>query len=496
MKFRFSPLESRGVLLGLSLGRLVALVTALALAVLAFRTSSLPLQIVLGVVVLLLVVLGLVRIGGRPLTAWLPVVLSYWLQRSTRQNVFRGGPFAPNGVENFMALPGPLASCQWLPARAHDGQREIGLIKDKQNGHVIAVLLCSGTNVILEDSSLQERRIGDWGDVMRTLGTDDDSLVRWQVLERTVPDGAGAAEAFIRNRMLPEKANTPAARSLQQLVEVSAPSALRHEVYLAVRFDLKRLAPQIKAAGSTDAAAAAVVVDALYSIERSVADAGVISHGWLPPRGLAAVLRSQYDPVDLPLLESRAVDADGVAPGVAPQLAGPVAAEAHWTFYQHDSGVSQTVWVHALPARDVGRHWLQPLLNQTNCRRSISLVAEPMSSQKAEALARRQMVQHQGDRETRRKLKLVESARVRKEANAVAQEDEEVASGFSRVRYSMFVTVTATDHDALARDISLVRRKLSKAGCESVVLFGEQDQAFMAGALPVAFGLAPMRGVL
>jgi hypothetical protein len=60
----------------------------------------------------------------------------------------------------------------------------------------------------------------------------------------------------------------------------------------------------------------------------------------------------------------------------------------------------------------------------------------------------------------------------------------------------MFVTVTAADQDALQRDVRLVRRQLSRSGCESVVLFGEQDQAFAAGALPLAYGLAPMRGVL
>ena len=496
MRFRFSPPESRGVLMGFSLGRLVALVGALGCAVLAIRSGG-PASAVLWVILaLVLLVLGLGRWGGRPFTAWLPVLVAYGVQQRLNRHVYRGGPFAPNAAAEHMDLPGPLASYAWLPARAPDGQHEIGLVHDRAAGQVIAVLQCSGTNTILEDSALQDRRITDWGDVMRALGGDDESLVRWQVLERTIPDGASAADQFIRSRMLPEKVSTPAAEALRQLVSASAPGALRHEVFLAVRFDAGRMGPQVKAAGGTDAAVAAVVVDALYAIERAVADAGITSHGWLPPRALAAVLRTQFDPADLETIEARDVDGDGARAGVAPQLAGPVAAEAHWAMYRHDSAWSQTVWVHQLPVREVGRHWLMPLLNQTSCRRSVALVAEPMTAARAEAMARRQLVQHEGDRRTRQKLKLVENARARKELAAVAQEDEEVAAGFARMRYSMYVTVTAADPDELQRDVRLVRRQLSRSGCESVVLFGEQDQAFAAGALPLAYGLTPMRGLL
>ncbi|MFE5327236.1 SCO6880 family protein [Embleya sp. NPDC056575] len=493
MRFKFSPLESRGVLMGFTLGRLGALVAALLGGVAIIRSDNWPLRIIWIAVTGIFLVIAMARWSGRSLTAWAPVIWAYLAQRGMRQNVYRGGPFARNGVQEHMELPGALAGCVWLPARAPDGQREVGLIHDRHARHVVAVLRCQGTNTILEDSSLQERRVVDWGSVMRSFG-DDESLASWSVMERTVPDGANRAQRFIRTRMV--RPDTLAATSLKQLVAASAPSTLRHEVYLAVRFDLARLSAQVKEAGGTDAAIAAVVVDALGALEQGVLDAGVGTEGWLSPRGLAAVLRTQFDPGDLTTLEARGVDGEGAAEGVDPRLAGPAATESHWAYFRHDSGWSQTVWVHQLPVREVGRNWLTPVLNQTSCRRSVTLVAQPLSTAKAEAMSRRQMVAHEGDRRTRQKLKLVEGARQRQEARAASREDEEVAAGFTRVRYSMFVTVTAVDVAALEKEMRVVRRKLSQAGCESVVLYGEQDQAFLAGALPLAYGLAPMRGVI
>ncbi|UVS77330.1 hypothetical protein [Actinokineospora sp. UTMC 2448] len=62
-------------------------------------------------------------------------------------------------------------------------------------------------------------------------------------------------------------------------------------------------------------------------------------------------------------------------------------------------------------------------------------------------------------------------------------------------RYPMFVCVTAPDLDRLRRAVSSVRRRLTRIKCSAMPLYGEQDQAFFAAALPLARGLSPMRGL-
>lgn len=91
-------------------------------------------------------------------------------------------------------------------------------------------------------------------------------------------------------------------------------------------------------------------------------------------------------------------------------------------------------------------------------------------------------------------MRLVRTAREDEEARAVEQIDREQAAGHVRYRYAVLVTVTADSPEQLRHDVRAVRRVLGRCGCQAVVLYGEQDQAFVAGALPLARGLKPMRG--
>jgi hypothetical protein len=147
-----------------------------------------------------------------------------------------------------------------------------------------------------------------------------------------------------------------------------------------------------------------------------------------------------------------------------------------------------------MPRQLVGGTWLTPLYTRTTCRRTITLVAQPIPAALAALASRREQVHRAGDEVTRRKLRLIRTARDAQEAQAVAQIDREQAFGHVRHRYALLVTVTAPDVEALEHDVRQVKRLLSRAGCETVTLYGEQDQAFAAGALPLARGLKPVRG--
>lgn len=288
--------------------------------------------------------------------------------------------------------------------------------------------------------------------------------------------------------------------SLAELTAAAAPASQRHEVFLTVVFDTARMSAEISDAGDTDAAVAAVVLDKLQGIEATVTEAGVTTHGWLSPRAYAAILRTQFDPDDQPVVDLRGATGNGtggVAAGVAPHMAGPAAAETvGWNYYRHDSGWSQTLWVYDMPRQLVGATWLTPLYTRTTCRRTITLVAEPVPAALAQLAARRDKVARAGDETTKRKLRLVRTAREVEEARSVEQIDREQAAGHVRYRYALLVTVTSDTESDLRRDVRSVKRVLGRAGCEAVVLSGEQDQAFAAGALPLARGLKPMRGWL
>ena len=502
MQFHFPPRSTRGAVLGfawsqiaLVMAGVIAAVVALNLLVAGHRGAAIA--AFAGCV--LLITLGLLRFKGRRVTEWVPVVAGALLQRRTGQNEYRGGPYAPNSVQRWMDLPGPAAAYVWLPATAADGTTQIGLLRHRREKTVTAALVCYGANLILADRDVQAQRLTDWAQLLNILGSEyaDAGLIRWSVTSRAVPDTGNAAQRFLVNRAV--DTSTAAYRSLAQLTAAAAPAAQRHEIYLSVVFDIARLSEEIAQAGGTDAAIAAVVLDRLTGIESAVIEAGITTGGWLSPRAYAAVIRTQFDADDQEVVDLRAStipSGDGpAAAGVEPRLAGPVAARTvGWNTYQHDSAFSRTLWVAQMPRQLVAATWLSPLYMRTTCRRTVTLVAQPVPAAVAQLATRREKVSRAGDEVTKRKLRLVRTAREYDEARAVEQIDREQAAGHVRYRYALLVTVTAATIADLDRDVRAVKRILSRAGCEAIVLAGEQDQAFAAGALPLARGLKPARG--
>jgi hypothetical protein len=497
MQFLFPPRSSRGAVLGFAWSQIFLVVAGIIAAVIGLNLLTAGHRgtgAAAFAACALLITLGLLRLKGRRITEWAPIIAGALLQSWSGQIQYRGGPFGAN--PDHLDLPGPAAGYRWLTATASDGTTQVGLLHHRRERTVTASLVCYGANFILADRDVQDRRLTDWSLVLQILGSEyaDAGLVRWSLMSRTVPDTGNRAQRYLINKAV--DTSTVAYRSLAELTAAAAPAAQRHETLLCVVFDVAKLSGEISDAGGTDAAIAAVVLDRLGGIEAAVTEAGVSTGGWLSPRAYAALIRTQFDPDDQEAVDLRSgARGAGVQPGVEPRLAGPVAARTlGWNTYQHDSAYSRTFWVAQMPRQAVAGTWLTPLYTRTTCRRTVTLVAQPVPAALAQLASRRDKVARAGDEVTQRKLRLVRTAREDDEARAVEQIDREQARGHVRHRYALLVTVTAKDVKALDRDVRAVKRLLSRAGCESVSLAGEQDQGFLAGALPLARGLKPMRG--
>ncbi|MEV6527676.1 SCO6880 family protein [Longispora sp. NPDC051575] len=496
-RFSFPPRASRGAILGFTAGQLVMstsglllLVGALNLAVAGDKLAATGVALAAGVVF----IVGLARIKGRRLTEWLPIVIGALAQQARRQDRYRGAIFAPFGAEQ-LDLPGPLAGYEWLPAVRSDGLTPVGLLHHRAERTVTAVLACAGRNFLLADSSEQERRLVDWSAALNTLAVEygERHLVRWALWTRAVPDVGNRAQRHLVDKAV--DTTSAAYRSLAALTAAAAPGAQRQETYLVAVFDVARMSREIKNLGGGDEATAVLVTESLEGIESTVAEAGVGVGGWLPPRQLAAVIRSQFDPADAAAIDIRG--GGGIAEGISPTAAGPAAAEADgWLAYRHDSAYSQTLWVYEMPRQDVSMTWLTPLFTASNVRRSISLTCQPVPAAMAAFQSRRERVARAGDETTKRKLRLLRTAREIAEGKSVDALDREQAAGHARLNYALLITVTSPTRARLDRDVLSIKRRLARARCEAVVLAGEQDQSFFAAGLPLARGLKPLRGPL
>lgn len=444
-------------------------------------------------VALLVAAIPFPRFGGRPLTAYLVPMLTVLGDRITRRGVFRGAVFSPSSLAYAMDLPGDLVHYRSVAVPTPDGRSQVGLLVNDREKVACATLLTFGSSVMLEGSAEQDLRLDDWEAVMNGFCSEGAAVSRWQLLARTAPDVVNVAARHVRERATVRSG--PPWEATQELISQAAPSAHRHEVYVTVAFDLRRLGQEIgqlsSGSADRDTAIGVIVLERLLDLERGVRDAQITTQGWLRPGQYAAVLKTQFDPESLPLHDILG----GQMSELDPRLAGPAATERSWKSFRHDSSVSRTVWVHELPRRPVGSNWLAPVLQQSGFRRTLSLVAEPLGEVKAAASAERQALRADSSATQNRKLGRPDSARLRKERAAAADQDEAQAAGDGIFRFSLFLTITAPDEATLTRQTLAARRQLTRARCQSVVLYGEQDQAFFASALPLARGLAPMRGV-
>ena len=194
------------------------------------------------------------------------------------------------------------------------------------------------------------------------------------------------------------------------------------------------------------------------------------------------MLRGQFDP-------------DDTEAEVAPHTAGPIAAQAvGWSSYRHDSGYSQTLWVYEMPRQPVPMTWMTPLFTRTVGRRAVTTVAEPVPAQLAQLATRRDKVARAGDEVTKRRMRLVRTAREDEEARAVKQVDREQARRSRPLPLRALVTVTADSAERSAMTPA-VRRILVGPAATRSCFTENRTRVFAAGALPLARGLKPAAGV-
>ena len=201
-------------------------------------------------------------------------------------------------------------------------------------------------------------------------------------------------------------------------------------------------------------------------------------------QGLCEAVRVAYDPVAAPVLA--AGRSRGEVVPLRWQDVGPVAHEASWSGYRHDSAYS-TSWIMSAPPRgESTERVLRPLLapHPAVDRKRVVLLYRLLdsarSSEVAETDSRNASSKAAGHRP---------SERAKAAAAGAAATAREEARGAGLVNFGMVVTATVTDAGRRAEAAAVV----SKLGATAKVMLrpahGSQDSAF-AAALPLGIVLS------
>ena len=172
-RYRFGPLERRGVVGGLRGGQVVALAGMIVSVVVLLQLSSSPLMILVAMLLALVACAAAFSpIAGRTAEQWAPIVLFWGARRARGATQFRstapivGAQGAPDGEpELAVDLPREVADLDILAAPLHG--EEVGVIRDRRANTYTAVLAVRVRSFGLLDSGDQERRLAGWGTVRR-----------------------------------------------------------------------------------------------------------------------------------------------------------------------------------------------------------------------------------------------------------------------------------------------------------------------------------------
>lgn len=532
-RYRFGPLERRGLVAGWRGGQIVSVAVGLLVGVAALRDRSGT----AGVAVALLAVVGGIAVacwplGGRTAEEWAPTVARWGVtgvsgRRLQRVDVAAGGRCTGTGGRPCKAgCPAEVPSPARGGMRRADGGRrrppsrsvfgglrilEVGrehspgapngdhpgggaaVVHDRRAGTCTAVLRVAGRSFALLGTAEQERRVAAWASVLASLARERPTVRRLQWVASSLPDdGRGVRDDLARRATLPE--GSVAHRSYRLLLDQVGSGTCRHEVLLAVQVRAGRPLSR-SGAGEPSAATLLREVDAL---RRLLGDTEVEVAGLLGTEALAAVCRAARHPgaVEDPVRggsgDPSAADRDqgrgGAGAPCAARWPWPLAVRAHWDRAQAD-GVWQAVyWVAEWPRVEVSPDFLAPLL-LGSVRRTVSMVMEPLSPSRAMRQVERARTADLADSELRRRGGFLATARRGREAELVVRREEELADGHASFRYSGYVTVRAATSAALDRACEATEQAAGQANLELRRLYGDQERALLHG-LPLCTGLA------
>lgn len=489
-RYRFGPLERRGVLAGLRGSQLVILGVTGVVVVVSLRALPPASGFAVALATLLLGVGGgFVPLAGRTLDEWVPVLVGWigrtiigshrFLSHAPQAGLtarFNEQPDFPNAMRDVVLLSHEVPGA---------GVR-IGVLKDRRDGTFTGVLAARGKSFALLDGPEKARRLSNWAGILSGLAREGGTVHRIQWIERTVPDSGNEIGEYLKEKVS-VPLDSPIARSYLEVVDQAGPTTQEHEVFIAVQIHGGRSSRAVKAAGGGDGGACEVLRRELAALSSSLMGTDIAVEGALTPRLVAHVLRSAFDPASRQKIASIASkDSDRL--GTAVVNAGPMVADEGWSSYRTDSGWHATYWISEWPRIDVDPDFLAPLLLRTEAMRTVSLTMEPVSPLKAIRAVESARTSAAADEELRQRAGFVTTSRRRKEQDSLADHEHDLSQGHAFFRFAGFVTVTASTKEELQAACSEVEEAAGRSFLDLRSLGGEQARAFTY-TLPLCRGL-------
>ena len=487
--FRFPRPDHRALLLGLRGPQVAILGTSVVLAVALLMAVPSAVGLAGALVAFLVgVPIALVRVNGRAIDEWVPVVARWQAKRVTGQDrwVSPVPLLGDTTGEGERAAPPPSLAGVTLLRVTRSAGAEVAVVKDAKSGTFSAVVSCRGQAFALLDDREQERLCALWGQTIAGFAHEGSPVCRLSWVEHTIPEDSDALEAYLVDNAVVGP-DHPAYASYAELIAEAGPVSQRHETFVVISIGKHRAKKSIRQAGGGDRGSCEVLLRELTTLTDRLRQADIGVDDVLSSRQLAGVLRVAFDPRSArPLAERTRRNRDHG--GVSGRNAWPMATDAPWDHYRTDSGFHATFWMAELPRRDVDAAFLHPLLIRPSGSHAVAVVMEPVPPSKAARAVESAHAAHVADEDLRSKAGYLPSARRQREHEAILAREAELSEGHAECRFSGYVSVTAVNSAGLEHATGEIEQLGYDAQVELRRLYGEQDDAFTF-TLPLGRGL-------
>ncbi|HVC72009.1 MAG TPA: SCO6880 family protein [Acidimicrobiales bacterium] len=511
-RYRFGPLERRGLVAGWRGGQIAVVALGLVMAVGILRMSASAGGVAGAFVAVAAAVAAATwPVAGRTVEEWAPDAARHADVLRGRRKVGCRHPFATLRYLQVDLTAAGTESTRFGTTRIGatrssgrgrgdgngNGERRrgqgsgAGVVNDVARHTYTAVLSVSGPGFVLLGGSDKARRVGAWAGVLASLARDGSAVHRVQWIERSLPDEGVEVRRHLADAAVLDT-ESPPHRSYADLLEGEIAAVHRHEVLLAVTIHASRTARAVRAAGGGQRGACTVLLRESASLARRLGEAGFQVAGILDLDALVAAVRSGFDAESLsrPRLDGAAPPSAGDGPvRRSTSWPGPMGLLAEWGSVRTDATWHCTYWIAEWPRTDVAPDFLGPLLLVSDVRRSVSVVMEPVGALRAARHVEQARTADVADAELRRRGGFLATARRRREEEVLLEREGELADGHASFRFSGYVTVSSTDRDELEEACGRIERTSGQAGLELRRCYGDQAMALTC-TLPLGRGLS------
>ncbi|MDQ6613519.1 MAG: type VII secretion protein EccE [Actinomycetota bacterium] len=482
-RYRFPPLERRGIIAGISGTQLAVAAGGCATALAVLRLVPGAAGTVLALTVVTATgVAACWRIAGRTPGGWAPIAAS-WLRRRAAQPGLSDAPEVGTTLAGppRAAPPVALAGVRITAAPEFPGSPPMGVVRDIKAGTLAAMLAVRGRSFSLLDPSEKHRRLEAWGAVLAGLCREGSPVHRIQWVERAMPGDRDGLRRYLEESGRPALASggVEAWNSYAELISGAGPVGETHTSVVVLAIHRRKAARAARTFGRGQAAACGVLRRELRLLEGQLRHAELVVDRVLTASEVVAALRAAVDPPG---------PAAAPAAGGDESVAWPMATDEGWATWRSDSCWHASYWISEWPRMEVGADFLSPLLLAASGCRTASVVMAPIPAGRAAREVEAARTADLADEQLRQKAGFLTTARRQREAEGVIRRESELADGHAEFRFSGYVTVSAAN----VADLDLACVEIEQAARQSNLelrrLYGQQAEAF-TWTLPLARGL-------